>query len=113
MALFKRPAPLTSAAPIAPPWDDKCFFDEYPSITSFLSDGTYDGGQARRLGSITLFVMDGALKCAVNDKDRNVVAFVTAQSVTELLTLIEVGIGKDSLEWKAGSRMPAGKNPPY
>ena len=113
MALQRRAIPPGGNTPKPPPWDDSSFFEDYPAITSFIRDEKYADGSLRRPGALSWFVMDGALKIAVNDKDRNVVAFVTAQSVTEILTLVEEGIANDSLEWKAGSKMPTGKVPPY
>lgn len=113
MALRKTPPPLNNGPPPPPSWQDPEFERDFPSIYSFLMDTKYEDGQARVPGSMSIFTHAGALKAAVNDKDRGVVAFVSAPTWDELFAFLEAGICNDSLEWKAGSKGGYGKNPPY
>jgi hypothetical protein len=113
MALPKRSAPLTNSGPPPEPWVDPEFKSTYPNLHSFMSDTCYAEGAVRLTGSMSLFVMTGALKCCVTDKDRNVIAFVTAPTLDELLQLVDDGICNDSLEWKAGSKAYGANKPTF
>lgn len=113
MALQKRPAPVGMGSTISPPWDDRDFKADYPALFAFLYDQNYSDGSGRIQGSMSIFVTGHSLKFAINDKDRGCVAFVTAPTWTEALTLIDSGIATDSLDWKAASKNVPGKNPPF
>lgn len=113
MSMKRRPPPDVTGTPQLPPWDDAQFMEDYPSIHSFLSDTTYDDGKSRATGSITLFTQLGALKASVSDKDRGVVAYLSATTVDELLVMIELGIETDKLEWRSAFKDTVGKKVPY
>lgn len=113
MALPKRKLDVSMGGGLSPPWDDDLFKEEYPHIYSFLYDTKYENGDPRTPGSISIFVNGFSLKFAVNDKDRQVGAFVTAPTWAELLQLVDDGIRDDSLEWKGNAKAPPGKVPPY
>jgi hypothetical protein len=113
MALPKRRAPDTAGRPLDPLWQDPEFMRDYPAIFSFLHDTEYDDKSIRVTGSITLFSMAGVLKASVNDKDRRLVAFVTAPCWDELLFLVEKGISNDSFDWKGTPSTQSEKKPPY
>lgn len=113
MALERRTIPAAKALPTEPAWEDPVFTRDYPSITSFLRDCTWDDGTVRVPGSISLFCQMGTLKAAVSDKARSVIAFVSAPTWEELLALLEMGICNDSLDWKAPRAVPSGNRPPY
>lgn len=113
MALPERP--LKSSGDMAPnhPWTDPEFASDYPSLFSFLNDATYDNGQSRLTGGISIFVKFMVLTAAVNDHARGAVAYVNATTWAELLFLIDAGIKDDSLAWKRKTAFVQTKNPPF
>lgn len=110
---MKRPSQTPAGPPPDPPWNDNDFKSDLPNLYVFLHDDTWDDGKVRITGSISIFKQKGALKAAVNDKDRGLVAFVTAPTFAELLTLIDMGICADNLDWKANTGYKSDKKPPY
>lgn len=113
MALPKRKLDVSLGGGLSPPWDDDMFKEEYPAIFAFLYDTKYEDGSQRAPGSISIFVNGYSLKFAVNDKDRGVVAFVTAPTWAEMMQIVDDGIRNDNLDWKAASKAQPGKNPPF
>lgn len=113
MALKKRPAPNGPGISLGDPWDDPGFQGDYPNVYSFLFDTKYEDGSPRAPGSISIFVSGYALKFAVNDKDRQCVAFVNAGTFFELLQMVEDGIRDDNLDWKAAAKPVPGKVIPF
>lgn len=112
------PLPKRKAADIKPQytmkdWVDPEFGETYPAIRSFLMDVTCEGGETRIPGTISIFVKGDALTFAVNDRDRNVTAYVNMHTFAEALDVIENGILNDSLDWKGKPPTTAGRIPPY
>lgn len=71
-----------------------------PSIMEFLAEDRYEDGSARRTGTINLFVQDGQVKGCINDRDTNQNSFVSAESIEELLAVIEAKLSSSSVEWR-------------
>lgn len=113
MALPKRVPPAGGGVDQGPPWGMAEWENEYPCLRAFLLDTTYADGSNRRPGSISLFTQWRSLKAAINDKDRQLVAFVTAPTMSELLFAIEEGIRTDNIGWKATPNFPPNKTPTY
>jgi len=113
MALERRTGPVGMGGAKLPQWKEDDFSVDHPSLVSFLKDDKWSDGTPRVTGTISLFVQEGALKAAINDKDRGVVGFISAPAFYELLFAIDQGIEHDSIEWRPAARGPAGKIPPY
>lgn len=113
MALKKRVAPVGLNAPAGPAWIDPTFCEDYAGIYAFLHDEKYDDGSLRLVGSLSLFCKSGVLTCAINDNDRNLVAFVVGGTVEELLFTVNEMICNDSAEWKARQRGPGSNKPTF
>lgn len=113
MPLPRRPVKNPQASNDGVEWIDPEFVRDYPNLKAFLADGKYADGSVRLTGSISLFTKSGSLTAAINDNDRNVSGFVTAATWAELLYMLEVGIGDDSIDWRA--RRPANptQKPPF
>jgi hypothetical protein len=74
----------------------------YPTVWEFISAKVWADGATRVTGSVTLFTEDGFFKGCVNDKDGNLVAFVSSASVGGLFEAMERGLSADTLEWRKG-----------
>jgi len=94
-------------------WIDHVFEDDYPTIMAFLKDEKFDDGTPRMPGTISLFCKGGCLTFAINDRVRNVTAYVNAHTFVEALDLIERGIFDDSLDWKTKQAYGSDKKIPY
>lgn len=101
MALPKRAAPTSAAAPPPDGWIDPEFKADFPSLFAFIHDRNYDDGSARLTGGISFYNKAGMLTASVNDNDRGLVAYVSAATWLELIFKINEGICDDSLDWKA------------
>lgn len=113
MALERPKGPVGMGGAKLPPWEGDGFMDDHPNLTSFLLDTKWADGTSRQPGTVSFFTQDGALKAAVNDKDRGVTAFLSAQGFYELLFLIDQGIKTDALEWRPSTRHTSGQKPPF
>lgn len=113
MALPRRAASATGGAPLPPMWEDPYFKGDYPNLHAFLNDTKYDDGTARLTGGLVAFCKMGSLTFAVNDNDRNLVAYVNAPTWAEALEAIDKGIADDSLPWKARTPKQSHGQPPF
>jgi hypothetical protein len=74
---------------------------KFPTVGEFLSMSQWPDGSPRETGTITLLFDSGQVKAAVNDRDANVSAFVSAESLTGLFKALEEGLTEGRLIWRA------------
>lgn len=70
----------------------------FPAVLEFMTAVAWPDGEPRTLGSLTLFCEEGRLKLCVSDKANGAVAFVTGNTLLEVLDAAErllVGGGGD------------------
>jgi hypothetical protein len=80
---------------------DQAACKELPYIVAFLSQTVWEDGKDRKPGSI-LVVADGGLwKCWVNDRDALLSAWVSADTLLDLLSAVERGLAGDALSWRS------------
>jgi hypothetical protein len=80
----------------------------FPLLWEFLSSGVYGDGMKRQLPTLMVFLHDGRLTLALNDRDNSRTAFVSGSTVPEALTALEGGLEGDSLGWRPNK--PQGKS---
>lgn len=80
---------------------DEDFARLYPTITDYLASIRWDDGSPRVASTLTVFLQDGGVKVAVNDKDGDRGLFVTAESLEEALALAERALQADNPPWRA------------
>lgn len=74
---------------------------EYPTLVSFITDVTFEDGEARTPGSITIFrAQEGGLRLCLNDKGTEESAFLAGGSITDLFRAAEEGLLFQSLDWR-------------
>jgi len=97
---IKRPegAPINVGAPASSRKGDDWVL--YPSLCEFLSEDTYEDGGARKTGTLTIFLDGGGFKCSLNDRDLDRVAFLSSESITGLLVLLEDKLKASSIDWR-------------
>lgn len=84
-----------SKAPAAGEWAGL-----YPAIVEYLVQTEWAEGTPRLASTMLLFAEDGLWKCCFTDKDQSRMAFLAAETPTKLLQLVELGLQKDSLDWR-------------
>lgn len=76
----------------------------WPAVVSMLTSESWPDGSKRVPSSLTLFWHDGSLKACLNDKDADVTAWVSADTLEGLLEALEVGLQGDRLDWRKGGK---------
>lgn len=85
----------SSRPPTCCPWLGK-----FPTVVEFLSMSLWPDGARRETGTITLLCESGQWKAALNDRDANVSAFVSGETMTALFKAIEEGLTEGRLDWR-------------
>lgn len=80
---------------------DKDVAKKFPRLAEYLAATLYDDGTRRETSTLSIFVEDGRLKVALNDRDEESSAYVTGDTLAGLLGALEEGLGDDSLDWRA------------
>lgn len=81
----------------------------FPSVWEFLSCPEWADGATRVPGSITLFSEDGMWKACLNDKDGQLVAFVSGKSPEAMLEAMEAGLESGALDWRKSRQTKTGR----
>lgn len=79
-----------------------------PVLWEFLTVEAWEDGEARRTGTVLIFIEEGSVKLCLNDRDQDQVAFVTGSSLEEAFEAADAGLDGDSLDWRQ-SRRAGGK----
>lgn len=79
---------------------DQKAMDKYPSLVEFLTVTEWAPNEPRDPGSLTLFVTEGRVKVCFNDKDANMSAFASLDSLCDVLKEMETLLAKDDLDWR-------------
>lgn len=72
----------------------------YPTLMEYLSEDRYEDGTPRRTSTLAVFVQDGQVKCSLNDRDLDRVAFVSAETVEGCMAVLEAKLKESSIEWR-------------
>jgi hypothetical protein len=76
---------------------------DYPTLADFLCQDFWDENGKRSVrvpGSITVFCEQGKLKCCVNDRDFDRVAFLTFDGPDTFWAQLEGHMAKDDWDWR-------------
>jgi hypothetical protein len=102
--LMKKPSKSNAVGNSANRSADVEFRTQYPHVTEYLENTTYDDGSPRQPSALSLFVEDGNCKVALNDKDCQQSLYVTAQTFTECLCLLEECLATNRVVWRPWKR---------
>lgn len=102
MAMKKPNVPVEGNGVGSPSrWSDEQFRREYPLLTAYLEDDTWDDGATRETSTLLVFVENGVLKGCFNDRAMSRSVFVSSGSLAGLLEALECGLQDNSLDWRA------------
>lgn len=74
---------------------------KFPVLLSYLEDDAYEDGSKRERAKVSIFIEQGHVKAALNDGDAKRSCYVTADSLQDVLELLEKGLKDDSVDWRA------------
>jgi len=73
---------------------------DVPCLQEFLARQMWEDGTSRERGTLMIVAQDGFWKGWLNDKEGHCQCWVSAETFTDLLHLIEDGLEKDTLPWR-------------
>jgi hypothetical protein len=74
---------------------------QFPTVTSFLMDGLYEDGTARRTATLTIFQNEqGALGATMNDRDNSRALFGAGDSLESVLANLEAQLNQPQPPWR-------------
>ncbi len=77
---------------------------EFPCLEEMLLVDTMPDGSTRATSTLLVFSDDGVLKCCLIDNELSLKAFMTAGSLSDLLTTVEVALCDDCVDWRADTK---------
>jgi len=94
-----------SGASANEPFQDDAAWKKFPSVVEFLTVTEWGPEEKRKPGTVLLFVDGGRLKCCLTDKDANLVAFTSLDSLSGCLAELEALLARDQLDWRQSKWM--------
>lgn len=74
------------------------------ALWEFLVSPTYSDGLKRQLPTLMVFLHDGRLTGALNDRDNDRTAFVSGPTLESVLDALEGGLVADDLGWRPNKK---------
>lgn len=97
---MKRPSQATRPKKGEFSCPDSDFLLRYPELAKGLCDPFWDDGKPRKCWTIKVSMNDEAVLLVLNDPDSKLVAFTSAESLTEGLMAIEGALAGDGVSWR-------------
>jgi len=73
----------------------------FPTIWEYLTAMTFEDGSERQTSSLSVFVEDGVVKVALNDRAEQRSAYVTGDDLRAALKALEGQLGGAGADWRA------------
>lgn len=73
----------------------------FKNLLSYWMDSKWDDGSVRETSTVSLFVEEGMFKAALNDRDLRRSAYVSGDSIEDVLLKLELGLEGDTLDWRS------------
>lgn len=106
---MKKPTSAGASQQNAPPVQTCSVGSSYPCLYAFLSDSRWDDGSARECGTLLLCFAEGRFRGCLTDKALRRQAWLSGETLADLLASVEGGLEHDSLEWRAWKPFVPGK----
>jgi hypothetical protein len=82
---------------------------DFAAIAEFVSMGSWEDGTPRVPGTLLVCTGDGAWRAWLNDRDGEVAAWTSADTLQGLLEAVETGLREGSLTWRPTAKRSPGK----
>lgn len=102
--MLKKPAQTSAKTSNQECWMDKDFQQSYPTLHEYLTQTQWADRSPRITATMTMYYDGCSMVVAINDRDNERSAFVSAKDFTSLMDAIERGLSEDTLEWKNRKR---------
>jgi len=97
---MKRPSQATRPKRGEFTCPDTAFLMLYPELAKGLCDTFWDDGKPRKCWTIKISMNDESVLIVLNDPDSKLVAFTSAEGLTEGLSAIEHALQGDGVSWR-------------
>lgn len=75
--------------------------DAFPNLAEFMTSAVWDDSKERREApTLTIWAQSGLWKCSVKDKAEGLVMWLSAETVQELMQLIELYVLEPDAPWR-------------
>jgi len=81
-------------------WNDPEFEGNYPTLTLYMVQDSFDNGSLRRTSTLTVYFDNGCLTVVLNDRENNRSCFVASESVFSAFLELERLLCNDEADWK-------------
>jgi hypothetical protein len=109
MPFMRRVVQVAASAVGAADLLDCEFSKAHPALAEFVSMQAWEDGTRRETGTLFLFVDSGRWKLMLKDRDAKRVAFLTGDTLEELLQTADAGLIDASLDWRDDRPRPQGR----
>jgi hypothetical protein len=75
----------------------------FPTVWEYLTATTFDDGSARETATVSVFVEEGLVKVALNDRAERRSAYVTGSDLRAALKALEGILGAGEVDWRLWS----------
>lgn len=99
-----RPKPGELTSRNDPPFVDRNFARDYPTLNEMLTATQYGDNQPRTTSTLLIFVENGILRFCLNDRDNSRSAFFTAETFSDALAAIDAALLSNRVEWRMKNR---------
>lgn len=82
--------------------------EKYPALTEFLTLDVWDEKSVRETGTLLLCFGEGRWRAWLNDRDGGLTAWLSADTLTELLDVTERGLCDACIEWRTAPKQKKG-----
>lgn len=79
---------------------DPDFSERFPALFEYLTATRYPDGSARRASSLSVFSEDASWKACLNERDQDLVLFVTESRFDTLLEALELLLKMEVPPWR-------------
>lgn len=105
MGRFLGKRPEAVAKPSAEPAEaPRGLLGKYPAIWEYLTLLVWEGGKKRQPSTLSVFVEDGVIKVALNDRDLARSCYVSGASLEDALGALEKALESGEEGWRAWKR---------
>lgn len=108
MALRRPSSPSKDSKVLNRPVDP-AFEQDFPTLSAYLGDDTWEDGAPRLRSTLILFAEDDLFKMCLTDKDSDMTLWVASKTMFGLLGAMEARLNDPEAEWR--KRKGPGKAP--
>jgi len=83
---------------------DEEMMAEWPHLYEFMRETVWSDGKPRKTGTLTISIEGRMIKCSVHDRDGRRYGWLSSDTWSGLLKVINANLGDDGIEWRKDTR---------